>query len=329
MSDKQSIDEALAVQRASVANQVEYIKTLQADLQSQHAECKRIAADPETQGGHSNYQLERAEQRISSIELEIETANDALEKANRALQRLEHAQDRRAGINTLDKTKAVDDCIREQQIALAALDRRGEELVTAMANDPTDEALHEDIALNDEKRAATIERLNVFKRARDVAAGEDQANADAVRMLGAFASRDKAVSLAHKRVNVAERIDAHLAGLAPLLREWREIDDAVCTATSDALRSLCASADFPKRSRIMQIAGRASPTNSIARAVAQALLLANVQDVVRDQLEFRYATVMDAKRHPITAAEQAAKVIPNLAAELDEVLREVDVVRHD
>lgn len=317
---------AIATQRATLKASVEHLASLQEKLQARTDMRTTIAADPTTYGPHSNGQLEKADQELRNIQGQIAEAEQAVQTATRTLEHLERVQERQEKVGT-SKTKPLAERIHALRTTLAGLDERGQQLVALLADDPDKEAIHDDIALNNEKRKAALERLELYEQAHAAAVRDDQANAQAGRTLEAFSNRDKVLSLAAQRVGVAEKIDNYLAGLAPLMREWREIDEAVAAAVSDTVRTLYAGADFQTRSRANEHLGGAAMRNSIAPAVAQALLLADVQDVTRDLLQFRYSSTIDAKRNPITAKEQAAKAVPGLAAVLDEVILKAGVQR--
>lgn len=319
MADKHPIDEAIAAQRVKVEDATQYKAALQKTLQERTDE-RTALADDVTYGPQGNPFLEKADQIVRNLEGQIAAADEEIQTAARILKTLEQAKERQTQAGTPSNARAIAERIQELRATLADLDSRGQQLAGAFAADLSNEALYDDIALVDEKRKAAMERLALYGQAHAAALREEQTNARAALTLGAFTSREKAVTLAHQRVAVAEKIDQYLTGLAPLMREWREADDAVAAAVTEALRSVCEGANFNERSRIMQSASRAAARNSIAPAVAQALLLADVQDVTRDMLEFRYTSVIEAKRNPLTAGSLAAKTVQPLAAELDEAI---------
>ncbi len=326
MSATQTLDDAIAAQRGTIAAVGKRLSDLQEVLQTKQDERAAIANDPTTYGVHSNGKLDKADQAIRNVQGQIAEAEQEVQNATHVLQHLERVQERQAKAGT-SKTAALAERVRALRTTIAAMDERGQQLVTAMVDDPDNDGLHEDIALNNEKRKTALEQLELYEQAHAAAVIDDQASAEAARTLDAFIYRDQAVSLAQQRVAVAERIDSYLAGLAPLMREWREVDEATATAVVEALRALCAGADLETRSRVMQKASRAATRNSIAPAVVQALLLADVQDVTRDLLEFRFASAVNAKRNPITAKDQAARTIPALVSELDEAILKAGVQR--
>jgi chromosome segregation ATPase len=319
MGDKQPISEAIDAQRTNVENATKYKAGLQEALQASINERAALADDLSTYGPHGNPFLEKVDQAIRNLNGQIDTVDQQIQTATRMLEYLERAKERQTKLGA-SKAQALDEQVQALRATLAELEERGGQLVAAMVDDPDNGALQDDIALNNEKRKATLERLEMYEQAYATALRDDQINASASRTLEAFSQREKAVTLAKQRVAVAEKIDNYLAGLAPLMREWREVDDAVSAAANAAVRAAYAGLDLGTRTRAAEAANLAAARDSIAPAVAQALLVADVQNVTRQFLELRYASSIEARRDPITAKERAAKTVPNLVTRLDEAI---------
>lgn len=123
----------------------------------------------------------------------------------------------------------------------------------------------------------------------------------------------QAIEKSTERIQVAKKIDEWLILLAPLLREWREVDDAVSRLTVDALRRVCGGARCGACVNSLEAVEHVAPRNAIALSVAQVLCMSNLQDLLQGHVEMDYVSVIDFQHAPLTAQALAFQADQHLA----------------
>tara|TARA_R110000851_G_scaffold165169_2_gene309944 strand:+ start:153971 stop:154960 length:990 start_codon:yes stop_codon:yes gene_type:complete len=328
MGDNQTLNPLLTKQRAVVQDLTQHVEELQELLEQTTTERDEAAADAIANGKERTLELERKDQALFNVEGEISIAQDRLSQANQVLHVLETAHKRRGNAGQPAKAKAIETIIQEKKAEVESLTTAAQEIIEKLTDDFENVELQTELQVIEERQQAAKDSLKLYEQVHASAQKEDQANLDATRVLEAMTMRDEAVDLAQKRIKIAEKIDAYFEGLAPLMREWRETDQGVSEAVGAAFRLLTKGATFREREHAAQAAWRAAQVNSIATPVAEALCRANVQDITRDQLVFKYTTYGQAQKEPITAKESADKALQLLIGSLDDGLRN-HVVRHE
>ncbi|KAA0889931.1 hypothetical protein [Pusillimonas sp. ANT_WB101] len=326
MVEKQTFENLVSHQREAVAALATFGEELQAGLKAKTAELEAIANDPTAHGTHGSHQMDAARIELRSIQGQTETNQEELQAAQRKLFVLEQTLTRTEGATGPSKSERIDSLVRERQAELARLTARRGELSLALLDDPADVGLLEDLDINDEHIATITKQLARYEEARTGAARSDAAAAAAARARTAIESRNKAVSIAQARVAVADKLDEYLAGLAPLLREWGQIDAEVRAEVHAAIMATApADASLATRTTLQDRVAHASPANCISFAVAQAVCRAQLQDVTKGHLKFEASSVADRNTAGVTAKSLAEKAIARLAGGIDEALQHMEV----
>lgn len=317
MTNKQaSLTRAIATRQEEVDRLTSYDEELRASVAQER---ERLATIVCAEEGYDASEKQHAETKIRGIESQLEDNQRPLKKAQVELERLRQAQGNEGKAATASKAGKIREQIGKRQTELAQLDEQNEALITRLMDDPANDGIQEDLALNNEKRAAIVIGLKPYERALETAKREDAANTLANVVKQAFTFRDHAVSAARTRVQVAEKIDKYLAGLAPLMREWRDADVAVHKAVVDSMRAAYSGAKLNVRENMLRSVLATARANSIAPAVAYSLVKADVFDVTGDLLEVKTGG-LEYKREMPTGKELAQTVADALSPRLDDAI---------